>query len=80
MKKIDRDVVPPPPPPPRKVVPLAEELFMKGKEYFDINDSDDNDSLFYKPSLRKESSSIQGCQEQVEVDVQGAGKMVMALV
>ncbi|KAK0226741.1 hypothetical protein EDD85DRAFT_940539 [Armillaria nabsnona] len=41
VKKIDRDV--PPPPPLRKVVPLAEQ-------------SDDNDSLFFKPSPRKQNS------------------------
>ncbi|KAK0482927.1 hypothetical protein EDD18DRAFT_1112444 [Armillaria luteobubalina] len=78
VKKINRDVVPPPPP--RKVVPLTEQRFMKREECFDLNDSDDDDSLFYKPSLRKDSSSMQGCQEQIEVDVRGAGTVVMALV
>ncbi|KAK0471468.1 hypothetical protein IW261DRAFT_1597272 [Armillaria novae-zelandiae] len=75
VKKINRDVPPPLPP---KVVPLTEQRFMKREECFDLNDSDDDDSLFYKPTLRKESSSIQGCHEHVEVNVRGAGKMVMA--
>ncbi|KAK0477161.1 hypothetical protein EDD18DRAFT_1337998 [Armillaria luteobubalina] len=78
VKKINRDIVPPPLP--RKAVPLTEQRFMKREEVFDLNDSDDDDSLFYKPSLRKDSSSMQGCHEQVEVNVRGAGKMVMALV
>ncbi|KAK0432946.1 hypothetical protein EV421DRAFT_1451365 [Armillaria borealis] len=73
--KINRDVVPPPPPP-RKVVPLTEQRFMKAEECFDLNASDD-DSLFFKPSPSRQSSSIQRCHE---VGVQGAGKMVMALV
>ncbi|PBK85922.1 hypothetical protein ARMGADRAFT_543658 [Armillaria gallica] len=30
----------------------------------------------FKPSPRKESISIQHCHEQIEIDVQGAGKMV----
>ncbi|KAK0471458.1 hypothetical protein IW261DRAFT_894432 [Armillaria novae-zelandiae] len=77
VKKINRDIPPPLPP---KVVPLAEQRFMKREECFDLNDSDDDDSLFYKPTLRKESSSIQAYHEQVEVDVRGAGKVVMALV
>ncbi|SJL17972.1 uncharacterized protein ARMOST_21543 [Armillaria ostoyae] len=79
VKKINRDV--PPPPPPRKVVPLMEQRFMKAEQCFDLNESDDDDdSLFFKPSPRNESSSLRSCREQVEVDVQGAGKMVMTLV
>ncbi|KAK0226854.1 hypothetical protein EDD85DRAFT_1027347 [Armillaria nabsnona] len=78
VKKIARDV--PPPPPPRKVVPLTEQRFMKAEQCFDLNDSDNDDSLFFKPSPSRQSSSMQRCHEQVEVDVQGAGKMVMALV
>ncbi|KAK0485524.1 hypothetical protein EDD18DRAFT_698746 [Armillaria luteobubalina] len=77
VKKINRDVFPPLLP--RKVVPLTETRFMKREECFDLNDSDD-DSLFYKPSLQKDSRSMQGCQEQIEVDVRGAGTVVMALV
>ncbi|KAK0432073.1 hypothetical protein EV421DRAFT_2040886 [Armillaria borealis] len=80
VKKIAREVVPPPPP--RKVVPLTEQRFMKEEQCFDLNDSDDDDddSLFFKPSPSRHSSSIQHCHEQVEVDFQGAGKMVMVLV
>ncbi|KAK0432068.1 hypothetical protein EV421DRAFT_2040883 [Armillaria borealis] len=80
VKKIDRDVVPPPPP--RKVVPLRDQRFMKAEKCFDLNDSDDDDddSLFFKPSPSRQSNSIQRCQEQVEVEVHGARKMVMALV
>ncbi|PBK62041.1 hypothetical protein ARMSODRAFT_1062107 [Armillaria solidipes] len=76
VKKISRDV---PPPPPRKVIPLAEQRFMRGEQCFDLNDSDDEDSLFFKPSPSSHSSSIQRCHEQVELEVEGAGKMVMAL-
>ncbi|KAK0209929.1 hypothetical protein IW262DRAFT_499427 [Armillaria fumosa] len=78
VKKINRDAVPPPLP--RKVVPLTEQRFMKREECFNLDDSDDDDSLFYKPNTRRESSSVQGCHEGVEVDVRGAGKMVIALV
>ncbi|PBK79687.1 hypothetical protein ARMGADRAFT_1172281 [Armillaria gallica] len=80
VKKINRDV--PPPPLPRKVFPLTEQRFVKAKQCFDLNDSDDDndDSLFYKPSPSRQSSSMQRCHEQVEVEVRGAGKMVMALV
>ncbi len=53
---------------------------MKAGECFDLNDSDDDDFLFFKPSPSRQSSSIQHCHEQVEVNVQGAGKMVMTLV
>ncbi|KAK0494430.1 hypothetical protein EDD18DRAFT_341774 [Armillaria luteobubalina] len=78
VRKIDRGVPPPPPPPPPpKVVPLTEQRFMKRVYFFNLNDSDD-DSLFYKPSLGKESNSIQSSREQVEVNVRGAGKVVMA--
>ncbi len=77
VKKIDRDV----PPPPRKVVPLTEQRFMKREQFFDLNESDDDDdSLFFKPGLSVKSSPIQSCHEQVEVDVGGAGTMVMAPV
>ncbi len=63
VKKIDRDV---PPPPPRKVVPLTEQRFMKREHCFDLNESDDDDDcLFFKPSLRVESSPIQSCHKQV---------------
>ncbi|PBK80363.1 hypothetical protein ARMGADRAFT_1020928 [Armillaria gallica] len=80
VKKIARDVVPPPQPP-RKVVSLTEQRFMKAEQCFDLNDSgDDDDSLFFKPSPTRHSSSMHRCQEQVDVDIQGAGKMVMALV
>ncbi len=72
VKKINRDVVPPPPP--RKDVPLTEQRFMKREECFDLNDSDDDDSLFYKPSASGGSTSMPGCHEQVDVDVQGAGR------
>ncbi|PBK85918.1 hypothetical protein ARMGADRAFT_1035914 [Armillaria gallica] len=44
-----------------------------------IHTSDD-DSLFYKPSPSRQSSSMQRCHEQVEVEAHGAGKMVMVLV
>ncbi|PBK85931.1 hypothetical protein ARMGADRAFT_1086973 [Armillaria gallica] len=54
VKKIDRDVVPPPPPTPRKVVPLTEQTFMKAGECFDLNDGDDDDFLFFKPSPSRE--------------------------
>ncbi|SJL14839.1 uncharacterized protein ARMOST_18310 [Armillaria ostoyae] len=37
----------------------------------------DDDNFFFKPSPRSESSSLQSCREQVEVDVHGAGKAVM---
>ncbi|PBK62036.1 hypothetical protein ARMSODRAFT_981024 [Armillaria solidipes] len=78
VKKIDRDV---PPPPPRKVVPLVEQRFMKAEQCFDLNESDDDDdSLFFKPCPSRQSISMQRCHEQVEVEVQGAGKMVMTLV
>ncbi|SJL18877.1 uncharacterized protein ARMOST_22479 [Armillaria ostoyae] len=78
VKKINCDV--PPPPPPRKVIPLAEQRFMRGEQCFDLNNSDDDDSLFFKPSQSRQSNSIQRYQEQVEVEVHGAGKMVMVLV
>ncbi|KAK0481061.1 hypothetical protein EDD18DRAFT_799676 [Armillaria luteobubalina] len=76
--KINRDTVSPPLP--RKVDPLTEQKFMKREERFDLNDSDDDDSLFYTPSRRKEINPIQGCHEQVKVSVRRSGKMVMALV
>ncbi|PBK85907.1 hypothetical protein ARMGADRAFT_1086943 [Armillaria gallica] len=80
LAKIDCDVVPPPPP--RIVIPLTEQTFMKGEQCFDLNDSDndDDDSLFFKQSATGQSSSMQRCREQVEVDFHGAGKMVIALV
>ncbi|KAK0190186.1 hypothetical protein F5146DRAFT_1002356 [Armillaria mellea] len=74
VKKIDHDVAPPPVPP--KIVPLTGQRFMKREECFDLDDSDD-DSLFYRPSPSGERSSIQRCHEQVEVQVQGAGKMII---
>ncbi len=80
VKKIARDVVPRPQAP-RKVVPLTEQRFMKAEQCSNLNDSDDDDdSLFFKPTPSRQSTSMQRCHEQVEVDVQGAGKMVMALV
>ncbi|PBK79690.1 hypothetical protein ARMGADRAFT_1069342 [Armillaria gallica] len=80
VKKIARDVVPRPPAL-KKVVRLAEQRFMKTEQCFDLNDNDDDDdSLFFKPTPNRHSSSMQRCHEQVEVDIQGAGKMVMALV
>ncbi len=53
---------------------------MKREECLNLNDSDDDDNLFYEPSPSGESTSMPGCHEQVDVDVQGAGKMVMAPV
>ncbi|KAK0226803.1 hypothetical protein EDD85DRAFT_976034 [Armillaria nabsnona] len=71
VKKIDRNAFPPPLPP-RKVVPLTEQRFMKAAQCFDLNESDDDDdSLFFKPSPMKESSSMQRCHEQVEVNFKG---------
>ncbi|PBK85913.1 hypothetical protein ARMGADRAFT_1035912 [Armillaria gallica] len=58
LKKIDCDVVPPPPLTSRKVVPLTEKRFMKTEKCFDLNDSDDDDSPFFKPSPSTQSSSI----------------------
>ncbi|KAK0209901.1 hypothetical protein IW262DRAFT_1498189 [Armillaria fumosa] len=58
VKKVDLGV-PPPPPPPRKVVPLTEQQFIKREECPDLNDSDNDDSLFYKSSPSRESNSIQ---------------------
>ncbi|PBK79405.1 hypothetical protein ARMGADRAFT_136119 [Armillaria gallica] len=79
VKKIDRDVVPPSQSP-KKVVPLTEQWFMKAEECFDLNDSDNDGFLSFKASPSRQSSSIQHFYQQVEVNVQGAGKMVMALV
>ncbi len=54
---------------------------MKAEQWFDLNNSDDDDdTLFFKRSATRQSSSMQRCHGQVEFDVQGAGKMVMALV
>ncbi len=53
---------------------------MKAEQRFDFNDSDDDDSPFFKLSATRQSSSMQRCREQVEVDIHGAGKMVMAQV
>ncbi|SJL18879.1 uncharacterized protein ARMOST_22481 [Armillaria ostoyae] len=78
VKKIDRDV---PPLSLRKVVPSTEQRFMKAEQCFDLNESDDDDdSLLFKPCPSRQSSFIQQCHEQVEVEVEGARKMVMALV
>ncbi|KAK0432962.1 hypothetical protein EV421DRAFT_1741952 [Armillaria borealis] len=75
---INHDV---PPPPPSEVIPLKEQRFGRREQYFFLNDSeDDKNDLFFKPSARKESISLQNCHEQVQVDVQGPGKMVMVLV
>ncbi len=41
---------------------------MKAEQCFDLNESDDDDnSLLFKPSPMKESSSMQCCHEQVEI-------------
>ncbi len=57
---------------------------MNTEQCFDLNDSDDDDddedSLFFKRNATRQSSTIQRCHGQVEVDVQGAGKMLVALV
>lgn len=46
-----------------------------------LNDGEDSDDdLFFQRSPRKEIISMRRCHEQVEVDVHGAGNMVMALV
>ncbi|KAK0226843.1 hypothetical protein EDD85DRAFT_958618 [Armillaria nabsnona] len=79
VKKIDHNIVPPPLPP-KNVFSLTEQWFMKAEECFDLNDSDDDDFLFFKPSPSRQSSSIQHYHQQVEVNVQGTGKMVVALV
>ncbi len=67
-------------PPPRKVVPLTEQRYMNVEQCFDLNNSDDDDSLFFKPSPSRHSSLMQHCHEHVEIDIQGAGKLVMVLV
>ncbi|KAK0226813.1 hypothetical protein EDD85DRAFT_164431 [Armillaria nabsnona] len=76
VKKLDCDDIPPPPP--RTAVPLTEQRFMQAEQCFDSDD--DDDSLFFKLCPRRETSSIQCCQEQVDIDVQGARKIVMVLV
>ncbi len=54
---------------------------MKAEQCFDLNDSnDDDDSLFFKRSATRQSSSMQRCHSHVEFDIQGAGKMVIVLV
>ncbi len=52
VKKIARDVVPLPPP--MKVIPSTEQRFMKAEEGFNLNDSDDDDFLFFKPTEQAE--------------------------
>ncbi|KAK0437420.1 uncharacterized protein EV420DRAFT_1487116 [Desarmillaria tabescens] len=64
-------------------IPLKGQRFARTEPVercFVLNDSDDDDDLFFKSSRRNESMSVKGYHEQVEVDVQGARKMVMALV
>ncbi|KAK0432076.1 hypothetical protein EV421DRAFT_1742595 [Armillaria borealis] len=78
MKKIARDFAPPLP---RIVIPLMEQRFMKAEQCFGFNNSDDNNDLpFFTLSATRQSSSMQHCHEEVEVDVHGAGKMVMVSV
>ncbi|KAK0471471.1 hypothetical protein IW261DRAFT_1425110 [Armillaria novae-zelandiae] len=74
VQNIDRGV-----PLARKVTPFTEQRFTRRGECLDLNDSDDV-SLFYQPSLSMESSLMQACHKHVKVDVQRAGKAVMALL
>ncbi|KAK0207809.1 hypothetical protein IW262DRAFT_1529398 [Armillaria fumosa] len=52
-KPIKRDVVPPPLP--RNVIPSMVHRFMMREDCFDLDDSDDDDSLLYKPSPPRQS-------------------------
>ncbi len=70
MKEVQRIV---PMPPPKNPVPFKDQRFGREEQCFDFNDRDNVD-LFFKPSPRKESRSIQRYREQVEVDIQGAGE------
>ncbi len=80
VKKIARDVVSPPQPP-RKVVPLTEQRFMRQNSVSTSTTAATTTTpCSLNPSPSRHSSSMQRCQEEVEVDIQGAGKMVMALV
>ncbi len=63
-KKMHRDV----PPLPNWTF-LKEQRFERGKQSFVLTDREDNDNLLFKTR-----------SEQVVVDVQGTGKMVMTLV
>ena len=76
VKEVQRIV---PMPPPKNPVPFKDERFGREEQCFDFNDRDDNES-FFRPSRSKESCSLQRYQEQVEVDIQGAGKIVMVLM
>ncbi len=76
VKEVQRIV---PLPPLKNILPFKDQRFRWEEECFDFNDRDNND-LFFKPSPRKESRLIQLYQEQVEVDIPGAGKIVMALM
>ncbi len=54
---------------------------MKAEQCFDLSNSDDDDdTLYFKRSATRQSSSMQRCHRQVEFDIQGTGKMVIALV
>ncbi len=50
--------------------------FTKAEQVLDLNEGEDDDSLFFIPSPRTENISTQCCHQQIEVDVQGAGNMV----
>ncbi|PBK79402.1 hypothetical protein ARMGADRAFT_1093183 [Armillaria gallica] len=66
-------------PPLKGIVPFEDQRFGWEEECFDFNDRDDNESYF-RPSPSKERCSFQRYQEQVEVDTQGARKIVMVLM
>ncbi len=50
-----------------------------GEQGFVLNDGGSDDEFFYKPSPRRKSGSMQRCYEQIQVDIEGARKVVMAL-
>ncbi|SJL15296.1 uncharacterized protein ARMOST_18789 [Armillaria ostoyae] len=62
-----------------EAVSFKDPRFGREEQGFDINHRDD-EVLVFESSPRKESSSIQSWREQVEVDIQGAEKMVMVMV
>ncbi|KAK0190197.1 hypothetical protein F5146DRAFT_1002366 [Armillaria mellea] len=61
---------------------ISKQTFTKAEQCFGLNDGEDDDSpssLHRSLSLNKVGIMIQHCHAQIEVDIQGAIRMVMAL-